>query len=105
MIAGHKSYLPAVVEPDRALSDVCDDLLTGDKDRGGRAILRYSPDAKLRSRLEVRRLELQAALPPALPADLARTVTALMAGFSSARVNEDDAEIVAAHYVACRAEL
>src|SRR5258708_23026564 len=99
MIAGHKSYLPAVVEPDRALSDVCDDLLTGDKDRGGRAILRYSPDAKLRSRLEVRRLELQAALTPALPAHLARTVTEIMVRFSSARVNEVDAELLAAQYV------
>ncbi len=105
MIAGHKSYLPAVVEPDRALSDVCDDLLTGDKDRGGRAILRYSPDAKLRSRLEVRRLELQAALTPALPADLARTVTEMMVGFSSARVNEVDAEIVVAQYVSVLADL
>jgi hypothetical protein len=105
MIAGHKSYLPAGVELDRALSDVCDDLLTGDKDRRGRAILRYSPDSKLRSRLEVRRLELQAALTPALPADLARTLTEMMVGFSSARVNEVDAEIVVAQYVSVLGDL
>src|SRR5262245_48217427 len=105
MISGHKSYLPAVVEPDRALSDVCDDLLTGDKDCGGRPILRYSPDAKLRSRLEVRRLELQAALTPAPPADLARTVIEMMVGFSSARVNELDAKIVVAQYVSVLADL
>ena len=47
------------------LSDVLDSLLTGDRDREGRCILAYAPDAKLRSLLQIRLYKLQAALSPA----------------------------------------
>jgi hypothetical protein len=99
MTTGLKSSVPAALDPDRALSDALDSLLTDDKDREGRCILAYAPDAKLRSLLQIRLYKLQAALAPARPADLARVVTEMLLGFSSARVSEQDAEAVVTQYV------
>jgi hypothetical protein len=87
------------LRPDRALSDALDTLLTDDVDREGRRTLAYAPDAKLRSRLQIRLYNLQAALTPARPADLARAVTDMMLGFGSARASEEDAEAVVTQYV------
>jgi hypothetical protein len=97
--------LPAAIDPDRALSDTLDSLLTDDKDREGRGILAYAPDAKLRSLLQIRLYKLQAALTPARPADIARVVTEMLLGFSSARVSEEDAEAVVTQYVTVLAHL
>jgi hypothetical protein len=99
MTTGLKSSVPAALDPDRALSDVLDSLLTGDRDREGRCILAYAPDAKLRSLLQIRLYKLQAALAPARPVDLALVVTEMLLGFSSARVSEEDAEAVVTQYV------
>jgi hypothetical protein len=104
------SELPAAIDagpplPDRALSDALDSLLTDDVDRGGRRILAYAPDAKLRSVLQIRLLKLQAALAPGHPPDLAEAVVEMMLGFSAARVSDDDAELVAAQYVRMLAHL
>jgi hypothetical protein len=99
MTTGLKSSVPAALDPDRALSDVLDSLLTGDRDREGQCFLAYAPDAKLRSLLQIRLYKLQAALAPARPADLARVVTEMLLGFSSARVSEEDAEAVVTQYV------
>jgi hypothetical protein len=46
----------------------------------------------MRSLLKIRLYRLQPALAPARPADLARAVTEMLLGFSSARVSEEDAE-------------
>jgi hypothetical protein len=106
MITGHKPHVvPAAVEPDRALSDVLDSLLTDEKDCEGRCILAYAPDAKLRSALQIRLFELQAGLTPARPADLARAVIDMLLGFGSARTSEEDAEAVVTQYVRVLAHL
>jgi hypothetical protein len=105
MITGHKSQVPAAVEPDRVLSDVLDSLLADDKDREGRCILAYAPDPKLRSALQIRLYKLQAGLTPARPADLARAVTEMLLGFASARTSEEDAEAVVTQYVSVLSHL
>ena len=92
------------LKPDRALSDAVDTLLTGDKDRDGRCILAFEPDTSLRSRLQIRLMELQAALLPARPADLAPAVAQMLLGFGSARGSED-AEAIVAQYVTALAHL
>jgi hypothetical protein len=110
MTSEHKSAVPASLdlEPivaDRALSDALDSLLTGDKDREGRCILTFAPDDKLRSQLQIRQCKLQAALIPARPVDLARTVAQMLLGFGSARASEEDAEAVVTQYVTVLAHL
>jgi hypothetical protein len=84
---------------DRALSDALDNLLTGNVDREGRHVIAYAPNARLRSRLQIRLYNLQAALTPGVPADLARAVTEMLLGFASARTSEEDAEVVVTQYV------
>ena len=98
-------YVAAPLEPDRALSDALDTLLTGDKDRDGRrCILAFGPNANLRSRLQVRLYKLQAALIVARPADLATAVAQLLLGFGSARGSED-AEAIVTQYITVLAHL
>jgi hypothetical protein len=110
MTSEHKSSVPTSLdlEPivaDRALSDALDGLLTGHKDREGRCILTFAPDAKLLSQLQIRQCKLQAALLPAHPIDLARTVAQMLLGFGSARASEADAEAVVTQYVTVLAHL
>src|SRR5688572_15196834 len=97
-------YLAEPLEPDRALSDAVDTMLTGDKDRHGRCILAFGPDASLRSRLQIRPMELQASRLPARPADLATAVAQMLLGFGSSRGSED-AEAIVTQYVTALASL
>jgi hypothetical protein len=91
--------------PDRVLSDALDSVLTDDKDRDGKRILAFSPDARLRSELQIRQHKLRAGLLVGRPADIALTVAQMLLGFGSARASQEDAEAVVTQYVAVLAHL
>ena len=100
----HKNSVPTSLDldpiaADRSLSDAIDSLLTGDKDREGRSILTFAPNAKLRAQLQIRLEKLQTQILPARGVDLARTVAQMLLGFGSARATEDDAQAVVTQYV------
>jgi hypothetical protein len=88
--------------PDRVLSDALDSVLTDDKDRDGKRILAFSPDARLRSELQIRQHKLRAGLLVGRPADIALTVAQMLLGFGSARASQEDAE-GGGHAICCRA--
>jgi hypothetical protein len=98
-------YLVEPLEADRALSDAIAGILTGDKDREGRCILAFEPDASLRSQLQIRLYKLQAELLPARPADLAPVVARMLLGFGSTRASEEVEQAIVTQYVTVLADL